>query len=242
MYFKRMVNKIVITRPTVSTEDNGFLPGTEKEKMEPWLVPIRSNMRKVYNKPDILTKMENDVNEISLDIIEASIAGELNTVRYAIGSNLLKHLNNENNFYNVSKTSASSIYKPDEEWLKLKKTKTNKDKLTKTLPKLKKKQQFKNNKKILADFVQSMFCLEVSELARFSENFLYISPCLFRVKMLSSHTGNTHVSVSGEVRRAWTMQSAFAAQQTAHASRHCDSPTDHRGDHSSGGEETSPTR
>lgn len=60
MYFKRMVNKIVITRPTVSTEDNGFLPGTEKEKMEPWLVPIRSNMRKVYNKPDILTKMEND--------------------------------------------------------------------------------------------------------------------------------------------------------------------------------------
>jgi len=43
----------------VSTEDNGFLPGSEKEKMEPWLVPIRSNMRKVYNKPEILEKMEN---------------------------------------------------------------------------------------------------------------------------------------------------------------------------------------
>ena len=27
--------------------------------MEPWLVPIRSNMRKVYNKPPILEKMEN---------------------------------------------------------------------------------------------------------------------------------------------------------------------------------------
>ena len=26
--------------------------------MEPWLVPIRSNMRKVYNKPMILDKME----------------------------------------------------------------------------------------------------------------------------------------------------------------------------------------
>ena len=60
MFFKRMINKIIITRPTVSTEDNGFLPGSEKEKMEPWLVPIRSNMRKVYNKPQILTKLEED--------------------------------------------------------------------------------------------------------------------------------------------------------------------------------------
>jgi phosphate starvation-inducible protein PhoH len=60
MFFKRMINKIIITRPTVSTEDNGFLPGSEKEKMEPWLVPIRSNMRKVYNKPLILEKLEKD--------------------------------------------------------------------------------------------------------------------------------------------------------------------------------------
>jgi phosphate starvation-inducible protein PhoH and related proteins len=59
-YFKRKTNKIVITRPTVSNEDNGFLPGSLEEKMEPWLVPIRSNMRKVYNKPDILEKMEKD--------------------------------------------------------------------------------------------------------------------------------------------------------------------------------------
>ena len=60
MYFTRQVNKIVITRPTVSNEDNGFLPGSLEEKMEPWLVPIRSNMRKVYNKPPILEKMEKD--------------------------------------------------------------------------------------------------------------------------------------------------------------------------------------
>ena len=57
-FFKRRYDKIIITRPTISTEDNGFLPGSEKEKMEPWLVPIRSNMRKVYNKPDILEKLE----------------------------------------------------------------------------------------------------------------------------------------------------------------------------------------
>lgn len=62
MYFTRQVNKIVITRPTVSNEDNGYLPGSLNEKMEPWLVPIRSNMRKVYNKPAILEKMEREEN------------------------------------------------------------------------------------------------------------------------------------------------------------------------------------
>jgi phosphate starvation-inducible PhoH-like protein len=62
MFFKRQINKIIITRPTVSNEDNGFLPGSLSEKMEPWLVPLRSNMRKVYNKPDILEKMEREEN------------------------------------------------------------------------------------------------------------------------------------------------------------------------------------
>lgn len=68
-FFKREVNKIVITRPTISNEDNGFLPGSLDEKMEPWLVPIRSNMRKVYNKPQILEKMES--NE-SIELVSLS--------------------------------------------------------------------------------------------------------------------------------------------------------------------------
>jgi len=58
MIFKRTVDKIVITRPTVSSEDNGFLPGSLNEKMEPWMIPIKSNMRKVYNKPDKLMQLE----------------------------------------------------------------------------------------------------------------------------------------------------------------------------------------
>jgi phosphate starvation-inducible PhoH-like protein len=62
MFFKRQINKIIVTRPTVSNEDNGFLPGSLEEKMEPWLVPLRSNMRKVYNKPEILEKMEKEEN------------------------------------------------------------------------------------------------------------------------------------------------------------------------------------
>jgi len=59
MFFKRQVNKIVITRPTVSNEDNGYLPGSLNEKMEPWLVPIRSNMKKLYRDHNKLQKMEH---------------------------------------------------------------------------------------------------------------------------------------------------------------------------------------
>jgi len=65
MFFKRQYNKIIITRPTIATEDNGFLPGDEKDKLEPWLVPIMSNMRKVYNKPEKIQKMvENEEIEL----------------------------------------------------------------------------------------------------------------------------------------------------------------------------------
>lgn len=60
LLFNKKIEKIVITRPTISTEDNGFLPGSLEEKLEPWLVPIRDNMRKVYNKPDQLQKLEQE--------------------------------------------------------------------------------------------------------------------------------------------------------------------------------------
>jgi phosphate starvation-inducible PhoH-like protein len=68
LFFKRQYDKIIITRPTVATEDNGFLPGDEKEKLEPWLVPIMSNMRKVYNKPEKIAKMveQEEIELVSL--------------------------------------------------------------------------------------------------------------------------------------------------------------------------------
>jgi phosphate starvation-inducible protein PhoH and related proteins len=69
MFFKREIDQIIITRPTITSEDNGFLPGSLQEKMDPWLVPIRSNMRKVYNKPELLEKME-----VSEEIMLVSLA------------------------------------------------------------------------------------------------------------------------------------------------------------------------
>ena len=59
-YFKREINKIVISRPTVSSENNGFLPGSIKEKMEPWLVPVMDNIQKVYAKDNHVEKMLED--------------------------------------------------------------------------------------------------------------------------------------------------------------------------------------
>lgn len=53
MLFTRQVDSIVITRPTVSKEDIGFLPGSLAEKMDPWVSPIYANMYNLYKKEKI---------------------------------------------------------------------------------------------------------------------------------------------------------------------------------------------
>ena len=50
LLFTGQVEKIIITRPTVSKEDIGFLPGDIREKMDPWLAPIYHNLYMLYNK------------------------------------------------------------------------------------------------------------------------------------------------------------------------------------------------
>jgi phosphate starvation-inducible PhoH-like protein len=60
LVFKKQAERIIITRPTVATEDNGFLPGTFEEKMEPWLVPIWDNIKKIYNNEAKLKKMKEE--------------------------------------------------------------------------------------------------------------------------------------------------------------------------------------
>ena len=42
--FRRHYEKIIITRPTVSKEEIGFLPGDLHQKMDPWVQPIYQNM------------------------------------------------------------------------------------------------------------------------------------------------------------------------------------------------------
>lgn len=58
LLFQKEVEKIVITRPTVSKEDIGFLPGDIKDKMDPWLAPIYHNLYILYSKEKIEKELE----------------------------------------------------------------------------------------------------------------------------------------------------------------------------------------
>jgi phosphate starvation-inducible PhoH-like protein len=64
LVFKRELDKIVITRPTVSKEDIGFLPGDLKEKMDPWLAPIYHNLYMLYGKDKVDKELERGNIEI----------------------------------------------------------------------------------------------------------------------------------------------------------------------------------
>ena len=61
-----IVDKIVITRPAVSVdEDLGFLPGTLNEKMAPWTRPIFDVFADYYQQKDIAKMLEDGIIEIS---------------------------------------------------------------------------------------------------------------------------------------------------------------------------------
>jgi len=47
---KENIDKIVITRPLVATEEIGFLPGNIDEKIEPFMSPIIQVLKEVYDK------------------------------------------------------------------------------------------------------------------------------------------------------------------------------------------------
>lgn len=64
LLFTKQVEKIIITRPTVSKEDIGFLPGDIREKMDPWLAPIYHNLYMLYNKEKIDKELQNGNIEI----------------------------------------------------------------------------------------------------------------------------------------------------------------------------------
>ena len=61
-----VVDKIVVTRPAVSVdEDLGFLPGTLEQKMAPWTMPIFDVFRESYNTSQIQGMINENVIEIA---------------------------------------------------------------------------------------------------------------------------------------------------------------------------------
>lgn len=65
MLFRKEVEKIVITRPTVAKEEIGFLPGDIRDKMDPWLAPIYHNLYMLYNK----VKIDKEIDEGRIEIV-----------------------------------------------------------------------------------------------------------------------------------------------------------------------------
>ena len=68
MLFTRQVDSIIITRPTVSKEDIGFLPGSLMEKMDPWVSPIYANMYNLYRRD----KVDQIIGDNTLEIVPLS--------------------------------------------------------------------------------------------------------------------------------------------------------------------------
>lgn len=63
--FYREVDRVIITRPTVSDEDIGFLPGDIKEKMDPWVSPIYANMYALSGKAKVDKMVGENIIEIA---------------------------------------------------------------------------------------------------------------------------------------------------------------------------------
>jgi phosphate starvation-inducible PhoH-like protein len=61
---RKIYEKIIITRPTVSKEEIGFLPGDLREKMDPWVQPIYQNLYILYDKEKVAKLIEEGKIEI----------------------------------------------------------------------------------------------------------------------------------------------------------------------------------
>ena len=66
--FRKEYDKIIITRPTVSKEEIGFLPGDLREKMDPWVQPIYQNFYTLYGKD----RMQRYFDDGSIEIVPVS--------------------------------------------------------------------------------------------------------------------------------------------------------------------------
>jgi len=85
-HFSRDIETIYITRPTVSKEEIGYLPGNIKEKMDPWLEPIYENINMCYGntkaKKEKIQKMLSE-EDIKISPV-AFMRGKTKTNSYVI--------------------------------------------------------------------------------------------------------------------------------------------------------------
>jgi phosphate starvation-inducible PhoH-like protein len=62
----KLINKIIITRPTITVEENiGYLPGTLEDKLYPFMIPIYDYFLEYYTKDQINTLISNGRLEVA---------------------------------------------------------------------------------------------------------------------------------------------------------------------------------
>ena len=66
LLFRREVEKIILTRPAVTSgEDIGFLPGSKDDKLAPYTAAIYDNMYRLYDKE----KIDKCVSDVKIEVI-----------------------------------------------------------------------------------------------------------------------------------------------------------------------------
>ena len=66
LFKEGVIDKIIVTRPTVSVdEDLGFLPGTLEQKMAPWTRPVFDVLRDYFTSQEITGMIDEGVIEIA---------------------------------------------------------------------------------------------------------------------------------------------------------------------------------
>lgn len=58
------IGRIVITRPTVSDEEIGFLPGDISDKMDPWMAPIYENIKTIIGAQNLQFFVDEEIIQI----------------------------------------------------------------------------------------------------------------------------------------------------------------------------------
>ena len=79
--------KVIITRPTVSKEEIGFLPGDLREKMDPWVQPIYQNMSALYAKVKVEQLKAMYDFDVALALLLELTGDSQSFTKYTLSSN-----------------------------------------------------------------------------------------------------------------------------------------------------------
>ena len=119
MFLAKEVDRIIITRPTVTCgEDNGFLPGTEQEKLEPFVIPMLEALEEFLSPKEVREHREKGIIQVkALAYMRGLtmhrsfvIADEMENASYSQVKMLLTRLGDSTKMVLVGDVTQSDVY------------------------------------------------------------------------------------------------------------------------------------